>query len=217
MRLFRVARLAHLTRRRIHRSADCENTQELELIAFEQNQIEQFAQVWFAGEPDAAVRFLSLLKAHPAIRGLARIPLMLSLLSRMFTAKPVEAFPQTRCEIYEQCLRGLLKDWKEEKQPGIEIENADAMLEALSALAFVMPIEQGAFNRSFLRKQMLQWLGELHPSDSFYGRLTGSESVKSIDPWRPLVAPNDVCVAIPAPGSTIDSIATSYQKGIAAI
>ena len=146
------------------------NAQELELIAFEQNQIEQFAQVWFAGEPDGLARFLSLLKAHPAIRGLARIPMMLSLLSRMFTAKPAEAFPQTRCEIYEQCLRGLLQDWKEEKQSGVETEDADAMLEALSALAVALPIEQGAFKRSFLWQQIQQWLRELRPIDSYYGQ-----------------------------------------------
>jgi len=140
--------------------------QELELIAFEQNQIEQFAQVWFDGEPDGSARFLSLLKAHPAIRGLARIPLMLSLLSRIFTAKQAEDFPQTRCEIYEQCLRGLLQDWKEEKQPSVEINDADAMLEALSALAFELPIEQGAFKRSFLRQQIQQWLRKLRRNDS---------------------------------------------------
>jgi HEAT repeat protein len=145
------------------------NAQELELIAFEQNQIEQFARVWFDG-PDDAASFLSLLKARPAIRGLARIPLMLSLLSRMFTAKKAEAFSQTRCEIYERCLRGLLQDWKEEKHPGVEIEDADAILEALSAIALALPIEQGAFKRSFLRQQILQWLGSLRPSDSLYGR-----------------------------------------------
>jgi len=64
----------------------------------------------------------------------------------------------------------LLKGWKEEKQPGVEIEDADAMVEALSALAFAIPIEQGAFKRSFLRKQMKQWLEELRKSDSFYGQ-----------------------------------------------
>jgi HEAT repeat protein len=144
--------------------------QELELIAFEQNQIEQFVQVWFDGEPDGSARFLALLEDLPPVRGLARIPLMLSLLIRMFTAKPAEDFPQTRCEIYEQCLRGLLQDWKEEKQPGVEIQDADAMLEALSAIAFALPIEQGAFKRSFLWQQIRQWLGELRSGDSCYGK-----------------------------------------------
>jgi HEAT repeat protein len=145
------------------------NAQELELIAFEQNQIEHFARVWFDA-PDDAARFLSLMKARPAIHGLARIPLMLSLLSRMFTAKKAEAFPQTRCEIYERCLRGLLQDWKEEKQPGVEIEDADAILEALSAIALALPIEQGAFKRSFLRQQIQQWSVRLRPGDSLFGQ-----------------------------------------------
>ena len=167
---FSTPRVLMTSRGAGYTSSPITGAQELELIAFEQNQIKQFARVWFDSEPDSSERFLALLEEFPQIRGLARIPLMLSLLSRMFTSKRTKAFPQTRCEIYEQCLRGLLQDWKEEKQPGVEIHDADATLEALSALAFALPIEQGAFKRSFLRQQILQWLGELRSGDSFYGK-----------------------------------------------
>src|SRR5262249_33450659 len=135
------------------------NAQELELIAFEQNQIEQFARVWFGG-PDDAAGFLSLLKARPPIRGLARIPLMLSLLSRMFTAKKAEPFPQHGCEIYEQCLRELLKEWKE-KDKKRSVMDINSLLQLLSASGYELFLEEKPqFKESYLWKKIEEWLAE---------------------------------------------------------
>ena len=96
------------------------DARELELFAFDWPQIEAFAWAWFGdAEP-----FLAMLRQNPQVQGLARIPLMLTLMrraheeQRRHPAPPTEwsGAPTRRVQIYSLCLRGLLRDWKEEKE-----------------------------------------------------------------------------------------------------
>jgi HEAT repeat protein len=87
--------------------------QELELVAFDQPQIDQFARAWFGVEGTSP--FIELLTKNPPMRGLARIPLILTLMCRAFLEKKLR-FPTRRVDLYERCLLGLLRDWKEEKE-----------------------------------------------------------------------------------------------------
>ena len=93
----------------------------MELLALERSEIIDFARVWFA--PVRAKRFLDVLSAHPAIGGLARIPLMLVLLCRAFD-DPTRALPLRRGELCERCLHGLLKDWKRDDKAA-EVDDLD--------------------------------------------------------------------------------------------
>jgi hypothetical protein len=89
--------------------------QELELLAFDPPQIEVYVRVWFGDDTATVQQFLTLLRQHPQVRGLARIPLMLTLICRAYQAKQLD-FPIRRVALYDRCLRGLLRDWKEEKE-----------------------------------------------------------------------------------------------------
>lgn len=86
---------------------------ELELLAFERPEVECFARVWFGDEEDAKP-FLEALGDSSAVNGLARIPLMLSFLCRVYGQTQPE-LPVRRYELYEAVVRGLLYDWQEDK------------------------------------------------------------------------------------------------------
>lgn len=143
------------------------NAKELCLIAFERSQIESFVAVWFAAEPDKRDEFLELLNRQPQVGGLARIPLMLSLQCRLFdTLDGPTRFPKRRVELYEACLRGLLKDWKEEREK-TGIDDVDDLLEVLGALAYeLFARELEHFNRSTLRKILVDCLNALPESNA---------------------------------------------------
>jgi predicted NACHT family NTPase len=64
------------------------NAQELELIAFDWSQVEAFVRVWLGNDEAKTQRVLAQLGQHPLVRGLARIPLMLSLLCRTAQENP---------------------------------------------------------------------------------------------------------------------------------
>jgi hypothetical protein len=117
--------------------------QELELFALDGPQIEAFARAWF----DDAEPFLALLRQNPQVQGLARIPLMLTLMGRAFIeqqrhpALPAERADSLtrRVEIYRMCLRGLLRDWKEEKERRtIGDGYVEEMLEVLAPAAYAL-------------------------------------------------------------------------------
>ena len=79
------------------------NSKELELLAFDWSHIESFIQIWFGKDVWEAKQFLARLRDHPQFRGLARIPLMLTILCQ---ACPRGDFPSRRSDLYRRCLRG---------------------------------------------------------------------------------------------------------------
>ena len=85
---------------------------ELQIVAFARPQVEAFVEAWFAPQPGAARKFLSALSRQSSIAGLGRIPLLLSLLCRIFQSTKSE-LPLRRVEVYQLCLMGLLFDWKQ--------------------------------------------------------------------------------------------------------
>ena len=106
---------------------------ELELIAFDFEQVRNFVEVWFGASPDRAIRFLSQLQQCHTIRGLARIPLMLALMCRVFEEND-RAFPARRCDLYEHCLAGLLRNWKQERD-SIDPEDVKSLSELVESVA----------------------------------------------------------------------------------
>ena len=135
--------------------------QELELLAFNSPQTEAFVSVWFGEDTQAAERCLTILRQTPQLRGLGRIPLMLTLLCRTYVECKERRcdFPTHRVELYDRCLRGLLCDWKEEKEQR-DIGNArvEAVLELLRAVSYALFAEgHEQFSESDLRKQVIKW------------------------------------------------------------
>jgi HEAT repeat protein len=93
---------------------------EVELLAFGRPEVEAYAARWFGSDPERGKVFVALLDRHDQVNGLAKIPLLLTLLCLIFE-KPHETeghqdeFPGRRVEVHEKALRRLLIDWKKEK------------------------------------------------------------------------------------------------------
>ena len=143
------------------------DAQELELLAFDTHSLEAFVRVWFGDEntkdsPTLTQQFLALVREHPRVHGLARIPLMLTLLCRVYQEQPID-FPTRRVDLYSRCLRGLLRDWKEEKDKR-QISDAyvDAVLELLYVVGYSLFSEgYDQFSESLLRTKITAWLKDV--------------------------------------------------------
>jgi hypothetical protein len=143
------------------------DAKEFELLAFNWRQIESFAKVWF-GDEERANKFLKMLRKNLQVRGLACIPLMLALMCKEYE-KGKLSFPTRRVEIYDRCLRGLLRDWKEEKEiPPFGTDDIIELLEEVGYALFVENYEQ--FSEGVLRKKMIPYLDKLKSPNSLHDR-----------------------------------------------
>ena len=87
--------------------------QELEIVAFAQDQIERFIHSWFVDREKDALRLLKALHDETSLRSLAGIPLLLSFLC-LVTAES-ETIPTRRAVLYERVLRMLLEaSWRKD-------------------------------------------------------------------------------------------------------
>jgi HEAT repeat protein/uncharacterized membrane protein/S1-C subfamily serine protease len=87
--------------------------QELEIVAFAQEQIEGFIHSWFVDREKDALRLLKALHDEASLRSLAGIPLLLSFLC-LVTAES-ETIPTRRAELYERVLHLLLEaSWRKD-------------------------------------------------------------------------------------------------------
>jgi predicted NACHT family NTPase len=82
---------------------------EIEVIDFQQNQINKFAQKWFSDKRMKSEDFLSCLDRHPRVRDLATNPLLLTLLCSAFENSG--DLPINRAELYRDGVDALLKKW----------------------------------------------------------------------------------------------------------
>ena len=108
--------------------------EELELMPFGEDETDAFVRAWFAGT-DKARPFLDRLQQSQAVRGLARIPLMLLLLCRSYEREGGK-LPARRVDLYRSCLRGLLGMWKGDKQARqIGAAEVEPLLDLLGGVA----------------------------------------------------------------------------------
>lgn len=152
---------------------------ELELLAFDAPQIERFTHVWFGPRAPAFTNLLDLLRRQVQLAGLARIPLMLALICRVFDESGEKGLPTRRVELYERCLLGLLLHWGKERsgravvsrrQPGEE-GYAEALLEVLQASAFeLFETQHEQFTEARLTRSLNRSLGELKQHHPLRGR-----------------------------------------------
>lgn len=134
------------------------NLQELELLAFDSPQTESFVSVWFGDDTQAANQCLAMLRQNPQVRGLARIPLMLTLLCRTYIEcqEKLCDFPTRRVELYDRCVSGLLRDWKGEKHLPFNHLKLISTLSRLAEGAFKLHAEQ---KEQFTEPELAQALG----------------------------------------------------------
>ena len=130
-----------------YNNLNIKDAKELELLPFEVEQIKNFTKVWFDADKAKDKRFHELLENQPQTAGLAQIPLMLSLLCKLFDEQTNEEhFPETRGEIYQRCLIGLLRDWKKENErktfSDVELTFRLKFLEKLAFKLFEKQYEQ---------------------------------------------------------------------------
>ncbi|HNS23119.1 MAG TPA: hypothetical protein PKH24_21660, partial [Sedimentisphaerales bacterium] len=131
------------------------------------------------------MQFQTKLSNSVQVRGLARIPLMLGLLCK---ACPEGSFPAKRSDLYESCLRGLLRDWHiDDRKPSqgkrIESERSceyvDALMEVLGEISLrLLDERQEQFSESKLREILERWLKSDRCSSEFSGgRASSSELI----------------------------------------
>jgi NACHT domain len=105
---------------------------ELELLPFGQRELENFARIWFRDHPERARSLTQFLEQHPPLRGLARIPLMLAIICRVFESHSSD-LPISRGDLYRTCIWGLLRDWKQTKTqpvPDVVVESTIVRLQS---------------------------------------------------------------------------------------
>ena len=90
---------------------------KLELMEFDDKQIEKFIENWF-GEtnPKKAKSMLAAIKENEQIKTLARNPLMIAIIAIIYEED--RALPQKRAKLYERCAEVLLSKW--DVQRGLE-------------------------------------------------------------------------------------------------
>ncbi len=144
------------------------DSKQLELLALNPKQVEVFVKVWFRSDQQKASQFVNQLKQHPQFRGLARIPLMLGLLCE---ACPQGDFPERRGDLYNRCLRGLLRDWHRSdtrRKYTRKLLSTAYVEELLDALAYasldLFQRDRQQFRTSELCQSLDAWLDYLHES-----------------------------------------------------
>lgn len=114
--------------------ADRDTEREVEIIAFDSNQVKSFIDLWFESEPQRGKSLLHTLQIEPALGGLARIPILLSFLCLL--AKEDKQLPLKRVQLYETLLSHLLEGrWREEHLRETNSERTEAKLFLLEEIA----------------------------------------------------------------------------------
>jgi hypothetical protein len=88
---------------------------KLELLEFDDKQIEQFIQNWFSEtNPDKAQSMYKAIKENEQIKKLARNPLMIAIIAIIYEED--KELPQKRAKLYERCFDVLLSKWDVQKR-----------------------------------------------------------------------------------------------------
>jgi HEAT repeat protein len=88
---------------------------KLELMEFDDKQIELFLQNWFgASDLERATSMHAAIKANEQLKALARNPLMIAIIAIIYEED--RELPQRRAKLYERCVDVLLSKWDRQKQ-----------------------------------------------------------------------------------------------------
>jgi HEAT repeat protein len=124
---------------------------KLELMEFDDKQIELFIQYWFgASDPAKAKSMQAAIKANEQLKALARNPLMIAIIA--ITYEEDRELPQRRADLYKRCVDVLLNKWDKQKQLKNEFP-ADKKEFILRKLAFYCHSNN---KRSMTEKEVMQ-------------------------------------------------------------
>ncbi len=91
--------------------------QNLKLAPFSDQQIQKFLHPWQKDMPQdrSVAHLLQTLRERPLILALARNPLLLTIISYLYTDTPSFVIPHSRAEFYRDAVAQLLHQWKIER------------------------------------------------------------------------------------------------------
>ncbi|NAS89941.1 hypothetical protein C4E24_09500, partial [ANME-1 cluster archaeon AG-394-G21] len=88
---------------------------KLELMEFDDKQIELFIQNWFGeSDPEKATSMQAAIKANEQLKALARNPLMIAIIAIIYEEN--RELPQRRVDLYNRCVEVLLSKWDVQKR-----------------------------------------------------------------------------------------------------
>jgi hypothetical protein len=88
---------------------------KLEVMEFDDTQIELFIQNWFgASDPGKATSMQAAIKANEPLKALARNPLMIAIIAIIYEED--RELPQRRADLYERSVEVLLSKWDVQKR-----------------------------------------------------------------------------------------------------
>jgi HEAT repeat protein/DNA replication protein DnaC len=121
---------------------DEKSERELELLAFGEEQVVAFVESWFGQERERGQRLQETLRHEPALRSLARIPLLLSFLCRISSVERV--IPTNRAVLYETILRLLLEgSWRTSRLHKRDEGRLELKLALLARIAWHSAADKG--------------------------------------------------------------------------
>ncbi|KAF5430294.1 putative NTPase, NACHT family domain, partial [Candidatus Methanophagaceae archaeon] len=88
---------------------------KLELMDFDDEQIERFIQNWFGeSDPEKATSMQVAIKENEQLKAFARNPLMIAIIAIIYEED--RELPQRRADLYERCVDVLLSKWDVQKR-----------------------------------------------------------------------------------------------------
>jgi hypothetical protein len=119
-----------------------EGLKEVEIVPFNQKQIDDYLKIWFQNADESlnnhsisASSLIRQLQNKPQIRGLTQNPLLLSLICNLYHEQDL-TLPTRRCQVYEQAVRYMLCKWRKQRYSEINDGWIDAKIELLEELAY---------------------------------------------------------------------------------
>jgi hypothetical protein len=139
-------------------------TQTLELVEFNDRQIQQFMQAWQTGMPPgkSVENLLRNLRERPRIMALARNPLLLTIIAYLYTDTPF-IIPHSRAEFYETAVGQLLQQWKQERNQ-YKANHKGLVLQHLALYNQTRPGGSQQDRRSFSLPEILEQITKVLPS-----------------------------------------------------
>jgi energy-coupling factor transporter ATP-binding protein EcfA2 len=124
---------------------------KLEVMEFDDTQIERFIQNWFGeSDPAKATSMQAAITANEQLKALARNPLMIAIIAIIYEED--RELPQRRADLYKRCVEVLLSKWDVQKRLKNEY-SADKKEFILRKLAFYCHNNN---KRSMTEKEVMQ-------------------------------------------------------------
>jgi hypothetical protein len=132
----------------------------LEVLDFDESQIQKFVNNWFKSDPSKAKELQQELEKNLRMKTLAGNPLILSLMAIVYEREL--KLPERRSELYQHCVEVLLEEWDSEPNRGIQRLNQftpTQMQNLLIEVAWYFHLQgKGYFREAELLRQLLSFL-----------------------------------------------------------